>query len=131
MFEVIKTAITSVKESEGVEEPEAEEEEEEQAEEVKPPKEEAMPVVKKAEFSFEELFTELVRTLTALPQNQQLLLAFVVLYFVSRMLFRKRDPAAERIENLSKQVDDLTNEVMEMKAMLESVLKLSEQKLDL
>jgi len=75
----------------------------------------------------EDMLQQLVAALLSLTQNQQLLLAFVVLYFLTKMIFSKKDPTTDKMDDLARQVDDLTNEVRNIKTMLESILKMSEQ----
>lgn len=130
LFEVIKAAIVSGEEGEGAGELEVEEEPEEETK--KQPAEaeaaEKPSTTANAIFSqMEAIFRQTVATVSSLPQNQQLVLAFIVFYFITKIVFRRKDPAAETIDNLNQKIDDLTNEVKEMKAMLENVLRLSEQ----
>ena len=65
---------------------------------------------------------QLVIAVSSLTQSQQLLLVFAI-YFVTKMLFSiKKEPTADIIQK----VDDLSKEIREIKAMLESVLNMSE-----
>ena len=72
-------------------------------------------------------FRQVVATISSLPQIQQIVLAFIVFYFITKIVFVRKDSAAETINDLNQKIDDLTKEVKEMKAMLKSVLRLSEQ----
>jgi len=75
----------------------------------------------------ESKLDQLVAALLSLTQNQQLLLAFVAVCFVTKIFFfRKKDSTADTLTDLSQKVDDLTKEIREMKVMLGSILKMSD-----
>jgi len=121
LFEVIKSAIASGEEGGEIVDLEVEPDEEiTSTVEVKV----AETATDETTSQVEGIFRQLVAAVLSLTQSQQLLLAFVVVYFVIKMLFRKNDPTADTIDDLAQKVDNLTNEVMEMKTML---LKMSEQ----
>ena len=84
--------------------------------------------ITKSPSQIEGIFSQFVATVLSLPQNQQLLLAFVILVLVTKMLFfRRMDYRTEEIDELAQKVDDLTNEVREMKDMIRLILKLSNE----
>ena len=120
LFEVIKSAIASSEGGEEISDIVAEEPDEETT---------TIPTDAEPVESVKATLSQVVASLVSMPQNQQLLLAFVVLYFVTKILFGKKQyPSADAIDELSQNVEDLTNEVREMKAMLKSILELSGQK---
>lgn len=130
LFDVIKSAIASTSDEgdEGVKDLEVEELEDEEI--TNRPAEINEPSLESSTKSetisqIESMFRQFVATFSSLSQNQQLLLACIVLYFVTKIFTRKGDVRSEAIDD---KVDNLTNEVREMKAMLESILKLSEQR---
>ncbi|KAL7537292.1 hypothetical protein ACHAXR_009090 [Thalassiosira sp. AJA248-18] len=125
LFEEIKSAIASGEEGEGIVDLEVEDEPDEVEVVVKEEKEAAAPI--EIVSQFEGIFRQFVAVFLSLTQNQQLLLALVVLYFVTKILFHETELRAETVDNLSQKVDDLTNEVREMKAMLESIAKMIDQ----
>lgn len=119
LFEVIKSAIASSEGGEEISDIVAEEPDEETT---------TIPTDAEPVESVKATLSQVVASLVSMPQNQQLLLAFVVLYFVTKILFGKKQyPSADAIDELSQNVEDLTNEVREMKAMLKSILELSGQ----
>ena len=123
LFQVIKSALASGEEGmEGIGEdsalPADEEAEEAEAAAIETP---TMSLI-------ESTFRDLVDALSSLTLNQLLLLAFVALYFLSKIFFRRTEvPTTETVDNLTRKVDDLTLEVREMKAVLERILELSEK----
>lgn len=130
LFDVIKSAIASTSDEgdEDVKDLEVKELEDEEITnhpaEIKEP---SLEISTKNETisQIESMFRQFVATFSSLSQNQQLLLACIVLYSVTKIFTRKGDVRSEAIDD---KVDNLTNEVREMKAMLESILKLSEQR---
>lgn len=130
LFEVIKAAIASGEKGEGAGELEVEEEPEEEAKE-QPLEAETVakpPTTTNTIFSqMKAVFRQVVATISSLPHIQQIVLAFIVFYFITKIVFVRKDSAAETINDLNQKIDDLTKEVKEMKAMLKSVLRLSEQ----
>ena len=127
LFEVIKSAIASSEGGEEISDIVAEEPDEETT--TIPTDAEPAGSVKATLSHIEGTIRQFVASLVSMPQNQQLLLAFVVLYFVTKIIFGKKQyPSADAIDELSQNVEDLTNEVREMKAMLKSILELSGQK---
>jgi len=137
LFEVIKKAIASGEEGGEIEDSEADTQPEEEAnvatavveEEGLRNKTTASEIATMDETppQVEGMLQQLVAALLSLTQNQQLLLAVVVLYFLTKMILSKKDPTADKMDDLARQVDDLTNEVRDMKNMLETILKMSEQ----
>ncbi len=126
LFEVIKAAIVSGEGGEGKEDLEVEEPEEA---DIKMPTD--IEVTESASgvilSQVEGILRQVVTSFLSLPQSQQLLLGIVVLYFVAKLIFGKKTDAAEAFDDLTRKVDDLTLEVKEMKAMLETILKQSEE----
>jgi len=124
LFEEIKSAISSSEGGEHIKDLEVESDEEIinipiEVEELETTTNETLSQI-------ESMYRQFVAAFSSLTQNQQLLLVFVVLYFATRILIRK-DSSAGAIDDLAQKVDGLTKEVRELKAMLESILKLSEQ----
>jgi len=126
LFEVIKSAIASSEGGEEISDIVAEEPDEETPS--IPTDAEPAESVKATLSQIESTIRQVMTSLVSMPQNQQLMFAFVVLYFVTKMLFGKKQyPSADAIDELSQHVEDLTNEVQEMKAMLKSILELSDK----
>ena len=126
LFEVIKSAIASSEGGEEISDIVAEEPDEETT--TIPTDAEPAESVKATLSHIEGAVRQVVASLVSMPQNQQLLLAFVFLYFVTKILSGKKYPSSDAIDELSQNVEDLANEVREMKAMLKSILELSGQK---
>lgn len=127
LFEVIKSAIASGEEGGEISELEAEvPEEESKVIEMEKKETTANATLSK----IQGIISQAVAVFLSLTQKQKLLFGFVVLYFVTKVLFRRRyaDPTSETLDNLNKKVDDLTSEVLEMKSMLEKVLEVSNER---
>jgi len=129
LFEVIKTALASGEEGGEVEDTDIEPKEEMEIATTETEEETNVTTPDTTTSQVESKFDQLIAAFSSLTQNQQLLLAFVIFYFVTKMIFPKKDLTADKVNDLAQKVDGLANEVKEMKAMLESLLKISEQSL--
>jgi hypothetical protein len=127
LFEVIKSAIAAGEEGGEIEdqavEPEEEMEALEEAEKIEPVETTANETLSQLKDKAQQVMAAFL----SLPQNQQMLLAFVVLYFMAKMIFPGRDRNSEAIDELTTKVDSLTAEVVELKVMMKRILDLSEQ----
>lgn len=123
LFEVIKSAIAAA--SEGGEDIK-DIEDEEQEDDITAPSietEEPAAATNTALTQIEGVLRQAVSMFLTLSPNQQLLVAFFVLYFLAKMFFGKKGAIrSEEIDDLAQKVDDLAREVKEMKALLETIV---------
>ena len=120
LFEEIKSAIASSDDGEGITDMEDVEEE---AKEVSIQVESEPATTTSPKDG--GIVHRVISSFLSMPKLQ-ILLGVGVLYFGAKMLLsNRRDSNASAIAELSHKVDDLSKEVIEMKAMLETVLKVS------
>lgn len=82
---------------------------------------------------FEAMCSEIIASFLSLTSGQQIavlmFVSFVALYTVGTIIFRKYKSCGN--EDLARRVDELSNEVREMKIILERLLTLSERNVNL
>lgn len=82
---------------------------------------------------FEAMCSQIIASFLSLTSGQQIavlmFVSFVALYTVGTIIFRKYKSSGN--EDLARRVDELSNEVREMKIILERLLTLSERNVNL
>ena len=83
--------------------------------------------------NFETMFSQIIAAFLSLTSGQQIgvlmFASFVTLYTVGAIIYRNNDSSGT--EDLAQRVVDLSNEIREMKVILERLIALSEQNVDL
>ena len=83
--------------------------------------------------NFETMFSQIIAAFLSLTSGQQIAVlmvaSFVTLYTVGAIIYRNNDSSGT--EDLAQRVDDLSNEIREMKVILERLITLSERNVNL
>jgi hypothetical protein len=83
--------------------------------------------------NFETMFSQVIAAFLSLTSGQQIAVLmvtlFVTLYTVGAIIYRNNDSSGT--EDLAQRVDELSNEIREMKIILERLIALSERNVDL
>lgn len=83
--------------------------------------------------NFETMFSQIIAAFLSLTSGQQIAVlmfaSFVTLYTVGTIIFRKYDSSGN--EDLAQRVDELSNEIREMKIILGQLLTMSKRNVNL